>query len=65
MNFNYFREDILPSLLFLGGKDMKSLFFNVKGNEFEIIETMKPDLQLFYKKIECDCIDISCVCIMV
>lgn len=38
---------------------MKSLFFNVKGNEFEIIETMKPDLQLFYKKIECNCIDIA------
>lgn len=38
---------------------MKSLFFNAKENQFEIIETMKPDLQLFYKKIECDCIDIA------
>lgn len=38
---------------------MKSLFLNIEDNKFEIIETKKPDLQLFYKKIECDCIDIA------
>ena len=38
---------------------MKSLFFNVKENQFEVIEIEKPDLQFFDKKIGCDLIDIA------
>lgn len=38
---------------------MKTLFFDVKNRKFEIIETEKPDLQMFYDKIDCDLIDIA------
>lgn len=38
---------------------MKTLFFDVKNCKFEIIETEKPDRQMFYDKIDCDLIDIA------